>query len=126
MKKEIDTTVLLLNSIVEGMFEKKGSDIVKIDLRNLTNRVADYFVICSGSSTTQVDSLCDAVEDQVRIRANEKPFHIEGTENCYWVLLDYGNVLVHIFLDEYRHFYNLESLWADAKIEKLVDEKLTL
>ena len=121
MKKRQDGTDLLLVSIVKGIFEKNGQDVVKIDLRKLENRITDYFVICHGSSTTQVDSLCDSVEDKVRIESGEKPTHVEGLENCFWVLLDYGSVVVHIFLDEYRHFYSLESLWADATIEAMKD-----
>ena len=68
-----------------------------------------------------MDSLCDSVEDTVRMESGEKPFHVEGLDNCFWVLLDYGNVVVHIFLDEYRNFYSLESLWADATIEAVRD-----
>ena len=75
------------------------------------------------TSTTQVSSISDSVEDTARIEAGEKPTHIEGLDNCYWVLLDYGNVVVHIFLEEYRSFYSLESLWADANIEVMIDEK---
>lgn len=122
MKKRQDDADLLLVSIIKGIFEKKGKDVLKIDLRKLENRIADYFVICHGSSTTQVDSLCDSVEDTVRIESGEKPSHVEGLENCFWVLLDYGNVVVHIFLEEYRNFYSLESLWADANIEAMKDE----
>lgn len=121
MKKRQDGNDLLLVSIIKGMFEKKGQDVLKIDLRKLDNRITDYFVICHGSSTTQVDSLCDSVEDTVRMESGEKPFHVEGLENCFWVLLDYGSVVVHIFLDEYRQFYSLESLWADATIEAMKD-----
>lgn len=123
MKKRQDGTDLLLGSIVRGIFEKQGQDVIKIDLRRLENRIADYFVICHGTSTTQVDTLCDSVEDTVRIESGEKPTHVEGLENCFWVLLDYGNVVVHIFLEEYRHFYSLESLWADAMIEAMKDDK---
>jgi ribosome-associated protein len=122
MKKRNDGAEVLLKSVAKGIFEKKGQDVLKIDLRKLENRIADYFVICHGSSITQVDSLCDSVEDIVQKDAGEKPIHIEGLENCFWVLLDYGNVVVHIFLEEYRNFYSLESLWADAAIESLVDK----
>jgi ribosome-associated protein len=122
MKKRSDGADVLLRSVVEGIFEKKGHNILKIDLRKLENRIADYFVICHGSSVTQVDSICDSVEDTVRKVAGEKPLHMEGLENCYWVLLDYGNVIVHIFLEEYRNFYSLESLWADAEIEEMVEK----
>jgi len=122
MKKRSDGAEVLLKSVAKGIFEKKGQDVLKIDLRKLENRIADYFVICHGSSITQVDSICDSVEDAVRKVAGEKPIHIEGLENCFWVLLDYGNVVVHIFLEEYRNFYSLESLWADAAIEPMVDK----
>lgn len=123
MKK--DNTPIVLDSIIKGIFEKKGHDVVQVDLRQLESRIADYFVICQASSTTQVDSICDSVEDKVREMAKEKPLHIEGLDNCFWVLLDYGNIVVHIFLEEYRKFYNLESLWADAIITKIVDEAET-
>ena len=122
MKKRSDGAEVLLKSVAKGIFEKKGQDVLKIDLRKLENRITDYFVICHGSSITQVDSICDSVEDAVRKVAGEKPVHIEGLENCFWVLLDYGNVVVHIFLEEYRNFYSLESLWADAAIEPMIDK----
>ncbi len=121
MKKESDGTDLLLESVVKGIFGKKGHDVLKIDLRRFENRITDYFIICHGSSTTQVDSICDSVEDTVRLGAGRKPLHVEGLENCYWVLLDYGDVVVHVFLEEYRNFYSLESLWADATIETMKD-----
>ena len=123
MKRRSDGTDVLLNGVVKGIFEKKGHDVLKIDLRKLENSIADYFVICHGTSTTQVDALCDSVEDTVRKMSGEKPLHIEGLDNCFWVLLDYGNVVVHIFLEKYRDFYSLESLWADAHIEAMADIK---
>ena len=122
MKKRPDETEVLLKSVVKGIFEKKGHNVLKIDLRKLENRIADYFVICHGSSITQVDAICDSVEDTVRKEAGEKPLHVEGLENCYWVLVDYSNVVVHIFLEEHRNFYSLESLWADADIEAMKDK----
>jgi ribosome-associated protein len=121
MKKKSDGTEILLSSIAEGIFEKKGINVLKIDLRKLGNRITDYFVICHATSTTQVSAICDSVEDLVRTRADEKPMHIEGLDNCFWVLLDYGTVIVHIFLEEYRSFYSLESLWGDATIAALED-----
>jgi ribosome-associated protein len=123
MKERSDGTDVLLTGVVRGIFEKKGLDVLKIDLRKLENSIADYFFIFHGTSTTQVDSLCDSVEDTVRKIAGEKPLHIEGLDNCFWVLLDYGNVVVHIFLEKYRNFYSLESLWADAAIEAMADKK---
>ena len=122
MKKKSDGAEVLLSSIAQGIFEKKGMNVLKIDLRKLENRITDYFIICHASSTTQVSAICDSVEDLVRTRAGEKPIHLEGLDNCYWVLLDYGNVIVHIFLEEYRSFYSLESLWGDAVIEAMEDK----
>jgi ribosome-associated protein len=122
MKKKSDGAEVLLSSIAQGIFEKKGLNVLKIDLRKLENRITDYFVICHASSTTQVSAICDSVEDLVRARAGEKPMHLEGLDNCYWVLLDYGDVIVHIFLEEYRSFYSLESLWGDAVITAVEDK----
>lgn len=122
MKKRENGTEMLLENVAKGIFEKKGHDVLKIDLRKLENRITDFFVICHGSSVTQVDSLCDSVEDAVRLGTGEKPWHVEGLDNCFWVLMDYGNVVVHIFLEEYRHFYSLESLWADASVEAMEDK----
>jgi ribosome-associated protein len=121
MKKKLDETGLLVEKVVKGIFEKKGLNVLKIDLRKLETRIADYFIICHGSSKTQVDSISYSVEDTVRKETGEKPLHVEGTENCFWVLIDYGNVIVHVFQEEYRNFYSLESLWADAHIEKMED-----
>jgi ribosome-associated protein len=123
MRKKTDESEVLINSIVKGIFEKKGLNVLKIDLRKLENRITDYFIICHGASTTQVDSISFSVAEHSRKEAGEKPIRTEGLENCFWVLMDYGNVLVHIFQEEYRNFYNLESLWADAVIQKLEDSK---
>jgi ribosome-associated protein len=122
MKKKSDGAEVLLSSIAEGIFEKKGLNVLKIDLRKLENRITDYFVVCHCTSTTQVSAICDSVEDRARIEAGEKPVHVEGLDNCYWVLLDFGTVIVHIFLEEYRSFYSLESLWGDAVIAAMEDK----
>lgn len=123
MSKVLDETSLLLDSIVEGLFDKGGENIVTLDMRKLDNTVCDYFVVCHAQSGTQVDSLAESVVHTTRTRAGEKPFHKEGLDNCFWVLLDYGNIVVHIFMEEYRKFYNLEGLWADAELEVIVDKK---
>lgn len=123
MKKKQDETELLLESAINGIHEKKGQNVLKIDLRKLENRITDYFIICHASSTTQVSAICDSIDDIVRKVAGQKPLHIEGLDNCFWVLLDYGEVVVHVFVEEYRNFYSLESLWADAKIESVEDKK---
>mgnify|MGYP006282538705 CR=1 FL=1 len=111
----------LIDNIVKGIFEKKGERVVKIDFRSLENSVCDYFIICHGNSVTQVDSISESVEMQVKKNRGEYPDHREGLDNCLWVLLDYGDIVVHIFQEEYRDFYNLEALWADAVIEELRD-----
>lgn len=121
MKKKNGEADLLLTSVEKGIFEKKGLNVVKIDLRKLENRITDYFVICHAPSTTQVSAISDSVDDTVRKDAGIKPLHIEGLDNNFWVLIDYGEVVVHIFLEEYRNFYNLESLWSDAEIQVLED-----
>ena len=121
MKKKADEADILLTSIIKGIFEKKGENILKIDLRKIENRITDYFVICHGNSTTHVSAICDSVDDAAR-KAGMKPMHIEGLENSFWVLIDYGSVVVHIFLEEYRNFYNLETLWSDAAIEAMKEE----
>lgn len=122
MKNRSDETEVLLNSVIKGIFEKKGQNVLKIDLRKLENRITDFFIICHASSGTQVSAICDSIDDTVRKESGEKPLHIEGLENCFWVLLDYGNVIIHVFLEEYRNFYSLESLWADAAIEVMEDK----
>ena len=122
MKKKSNGAEVLLESVIKGIFEKKGQNVLKIDLRKLENRITDYFVICHAPSGTQVSAICDSVDDTVRKDASEKPLHIEGLDNCFWVLLDYGNVIVHVFLEEYRKFYSLESLWSDGAIEAIEDK----
>ena len=123
MKKRTDETEILVSNIIKGIHEKKGQNVLKIDLRKLDSRIADFFVVCHASSSSQVSAICDSVEETVRKEAGEKPLRIEGLENCFWVLVDYGNVIAHIFIEEYRRFYSLESLWADAKIEVVEDKK---
>ncbi len=115
-------TESLLNKIIEGLKEKKGTDIVILDLRKTKGAVCDFFVICNGSSTTQVEALSDSVVKTVRDNLNEKPWHIEGFENKEWILLDYVNVVVHIFLPEIRDYYGIEELWADADFAIIENE----
>lgn len=107
--------------MVEGMKEKKGSDIVVVDLRKVKHAVADYFVICSGSSDTQMDAISESIEEQIHKGSKQNPWKREGRENKEWILLDYVDVIAHIFNKEKRKFYGLEELWGDAKITE-VDE----
>lgn len=106
---------ILIDKIVEGIQDVKGKDIVVMDLSKLPNAVTDYFVICSGESSTQVDAAAQSVVRKTRSDLQERPWHQEGNSNAEWVLLDYVNVVVHIFYKDIRDFYNLESLWADAE-----------
>jgi ribosome-associated protein len=100
--------------------EKKGSDIVLLDLRQLVS-FTDYFVICTGVSNRQVQAISDAVEEQLR-KEGKRPLHIEGYSNAEWILLDYGDLIVHVFSNTARHFYDLERLWRDAGRVKLPDD----
>ena len=112
--KSITESELLCKSIVEGMQDNKAKDIVVLDLRHLTSAVCDFFVICSGDSSTHVDGISNSVTRYTRKTVEEKPWHIEGKNNSEWVLLDYINVVAHIFYKDARGFYQIEELWADA------------
>ena len=118
MIKSVDekqvTTKILVDKIVDGIQDVKGKDIVILDLTHLQNSVTEYFIICSGDSSTQVEGISSSITRQTRKDLQEKPWHQEGINNSEWVLLDYVNVVVHIFYKEAREFYNLEDLWADA------------
>ena len=114
-KKKDTHSSKLCDVIVEGMQENKAKDIVVLDLREISNAVCDYFVICSGESNTQVAGIANAVTRSTRKELSEKPWHTEGKTNSEWVLLDYVNVVAHIFYKEARSFYDIEDLWADAK-----------
>lgn len=106
---------ILCDKIVEGMQEIKAKDIVVLDLRDIPSAVADYFVICTGDSTTHVDGISSSVIRHTRKELQEKPWSVEGEKNREWILIDYVSVVAHIFLRETREFYDLEDLWADAK-----------
>lgn len=113
----------LADIIIKGIEEKKGNQIVLLDLRDISSAVCDFFVICHGNSDTQVKSIAESVEDEVRIQLQEKPWHVEGKDNAEWILLDYSNVVVHVFQKENRDFFKLEDLWADAKATHIKSEE---
>ncbi len=117
----MEQTNKLVESIVKGIQEKKGTNIVIADLRGIDGTICDYFVICQGSSPTQIDAITDSVEEVARVEAGEKPVKIAGLTNAEWVAMDYTDVLVHIFLPEMRQYYNLEDLWEDAKLTRVSD-----
>jgi len=110
------TSEELVEAVIQGLQERKGVEIVKIDLTKIDNSVCKYFVVCNGTSNTHVSSLADSVEDYVRENLREKVWNKEGYQNAQWILLDYADVVVHVFQKEYRDFYQIENLWADAKI----------
>ncbi|MCQ2166101.1 MAG: ribosome silencing factor [Bacteroidales bacterium] len=114
IKKEIKV-------IADAMLEKKAQDVLSLDLRPIGTAISDYFVVCNASSTTQVRAIADNVEDRMIEILKMKPARKQGTENGFWVILDYGVAVVHIFLTEYRNFYRLEDLWADAKRKEFKD-----
>lgn len=109
----------LTETIVDGIQEVKGKDIVVLDLRDIDHAICDFFVICSGESSTQVEGIANSIRKETSKKLKEKPFNEEGKRNAEWVLLDYVSVVAHIFYKEKREYYNLEDLWADAKREEV-------
>ena len=120
-KKEINNDELLTN-IILGIEEVKGEDINILDLREINNAACDYFVICNGNSNTQVNAIMNSVQKTVSKSIKDKPWHVEGGDNSEWILMDYVNVVVHVFQKHIREYYNIESLWGDAKIT-LIENK---
>lgn len=113
-RKKQDNAETLLSTIVEAIAEKKGQRIVSMHVGKLPNAVCDYFVVCSAESTTQVDAIATNIEIKVEESLQERPWQKGGYENAIWIILDYVNVVVHVFQSEWRQFYRLEELWADA------------
>lgn len=107
----------LSEAIVHGIQEKKGNDIVRLDLRNIHSSVADYFVVTHAASSTQVKAIADSVEEEVFKATGQEPFRKEGLQSAEWVLLDYLDVVVHIFKTDKREFYGIEDLWGDAEFK---------
>lgn len=118
-KKVKTASEMLVTIAAEGVFEKKGENVVKIDLRGIKNAVADFFLICHGTSRAQVEAIAESVQSEVKKATGLNVWKKEGFENAEWILLDYVDVVVHIFQEPNRNFYKLEELWADASIEAL-------
>ncbi len=112
----------LLNCITEAILEKKGKEIVNIDLMRVGFAMCDNFIICHGDSTTQVGTIAEWVEEKVKTSLGVRVIHREGVENAQWILLDYGSVVVHVFMKAARDYYKLEDLWGDADII-MINEK---
>ena len=109
----------LISNIVLGIDNVKGIDVSLLDLRDIENTVCSYFVVCTGSSTTHVNAIVSAIKKTVSKELKEKPFHTEGNDNAEWVLIDYVNIVVHVFQKQTRDYYNIEELWGDAKTTKI-------
>jgi ribosome-associated protein len=120
-RRKVDHAEKLSQLVVKGMQEKKAGNIVVMDLRNVKNAVAQFFVLCSGNSDKQLDAIADSIDQEVYKGLKEDPWHSEGKNNKEWMLLDYSNVVAHIFKKDRRSFYALEKLWGDAEITEIED-----
>lgn len=121
MQKNKNVTEIVA-CIIESIKEKKGEEIVTIDLTKLENTITDYFIICHGNSNRQVDSIAEGIERKLKTDYNEHVFYKEGVQQAEWILLDYFNIVVHVFQKDIRHHYKLEELWADGEITTVSNE----
>ncbi|HRN99741.1 MAG TPA: ribosome silencing factor [Flavobacterium sp.] len=119
MAKKTTNNDELLTGIIKGIEEVKGNEIDILDLRDIDTAVCDYFVICTGSSNTHVNAIVNSIQKIVSREIKDKPWHVEGTDNAEWVLMDYVSIVVHVFQKSIREYYNIESLWGDAKITSI-------
>ena len=115
--KAINESTFTSELAIHGIQEKKGNEIVRLDLRNINSSVADYFIVCHAESSTQVRAIASSVEEEVFKASKQHPYRIEGLEHGEWVLLDYIDVVVHIFKTDKREFYGIEDLWGDAEMK---------
>ena len=115
MIQKTDTNQSLLDEIILGIENVKGEEILILDLREIDNTPCEYFVVCSANSNTQVSAIVSSVQKNVSKALHEKPFHTEGSEVAEWVLIDYVDIVVHVFQKQIREYYNIEELWGDAK-----------
>ena len=115
--KALKESTYISELAIHGMQEKKGNEIVRLDLRNLNSSVSDYFIICHADSSTQVKAIANSVEEEIYKATQQEPWRKEGLEYSEWILLDYVDVVVHIFRTDKREFYGMEDLWGDAEIK---------
>ncbi len=108
----------IFKTIIRAIQDKKGENIISLDLRKIPEAVADFFIICSAGSQPQVRAIADSVEGEVKDHCGENPYHFEGKQSLHWVLIDYVNIVVHIMMPEQRKFYKLEEMWSDAPLEE--------
>ncbi len=119
MQNKIASPDELIATILQGIENVKGHDTILLDLREIENTVCDYFIICNGTSNTQVNAIVGSIQKTVSKAIHDKPWHIEGQDNAEWVLMDYINIVVHVFQKHVREFYDIEGLWGDAKFTKI-------
>ncbi len=119
MQKNKASADELISLIILGIEEVKGVDINLLDLREIENTVCDYFIICNGTSNTHVNAITSSIQKTVSKAIKDKPWHVEGSENAEWILMDYVNVVVHVFQKQIRDFYDIEGLWGDAKVTQI-------
>ena len=117
----MEQTSQLVDTITKGIQEKKGQHIVVADLKGIEGAICNYFIICQGNSPSQVEAITESVSDMAREQLGEKPSTVVGLENAQWVAMDYGDVLVHVFLPDVRSYYDLEHLWEDADLIQIPD-----
>ena len=113
--ENIDIDIVELKCIADAMLDKKANGVCSLDLKKIGTAISDYFIVCNADSTPQVLAIADNVEEMMQRKCNRKVIRMQGKENAFWIILDYANIVVHIFQTEYRLFYRLEDLWADAK-----------
>lgn len=110
-----------IHEIIEAITDRKGKKISLLDLKKIDTAPASSFVICQGNSTSQVSSIADSIRERLQKNLEVKPYNYDGYKNSQWIIIDYGDIMVHVFLPEFRDFYNLEELWNDASIKNLPD-----
>lgn len=122
-KTDTQTTASnIVKVVVEGIQEKKGHRIVVADLSSIKDSICNYFVICQGGSANQVEAIAGSISNMMREKLGEKALGVSGLENGYWIAMDYGDVIVHVLQPQAREFYDLEHLWADARLREIADE----
>lgn len=116
--KRLTKSSKIIKTILAAIQEKKGENVISLDLRKINEAVADFFIICDGGSQPQVRAIADHIQARVLDKCDEKPFHHEGYSTLHWILIDYVNVVVHVMLPENRKFYRLEEMWSDASVQE--------
>lgn len=121
MTKEIHATNILLKNIINAIQNVKGESIISLDLRELNTSISDYFIICTGNSNTQVKAIEGSIRKLIKKNLKENPLNVEGNDTGEWILMDYSDIIIHIFQEKTRAFYNIEEFWGDAKFTTYID-----